>query len=405
MIVRRFLLWARTAPAEARASGAAALAGAYLRSAMSPEDKREAETALISLIDDPSPLVRRALAEEFSGAANAPRTLVLGLIAEQSDIAALLLAHSPVLNEADLVDAAAVGDALAQRAIAQRRHLPASVCAALAEVGSEEALLALVANPTADIPDFSLERIFEREPDCGVLREALLARDDLPAGLRQSIAGKVSEALASFVSGCGWLTPERSTRLARESTERVAVALAAGDEDSDAPAIVECLRENGRLTPGVMLRSLLSGEPALAQAAFASLSGLPRQRVDALMHRGGVSGMRALYRKAGLPSALLPAFAAAVEALRLVKPAPGSIGASGVDRRLLQHVMIACEALEGVETDALMALLRRLDAEAAREEARWLADSLADDAALTLMVEADPDFLIELERDELRSAA
>ena len=53
MIVRRFLLWARTAPAAARAQGAAALAGAYLRSAMSPEDRREAETALIALVDDP----------------------------------------------------------------------------------------------------------------------------------------------------------------------------------------------------------------------------------------------------------------------------------------------------------------------------------------------------------------
>ncbi|MBN9440572.1 MAG: hypothetical protein J0I61_26505, partial [Bosea sp.] len=105
MIVRRFLLWARTAPAEARAAGAAALAGAYLRSAMSPEDRREAETALISLVDDPSPLVRRALAEELAGASGAPRTLVLALIAEQSDIAALLLAQSPVLGEADLVDA------------------------------------------------------------------------------------------------------------------------------------------------------------------------------------------------------------------------------------------------------------------------------------------------------------
>src|SRR5690606_22291263 len=64
MIVRRFLLWARTAPAEARASGAAALAGAYLRSGMSDDDRHEAETALMALIDDPSPLVRRAIAEE-----------------------------------------------------------------------------------------------------------------------------------------------------------------------------------------------------------------------------------------------------------------------------------------------------------------------------------------------------
>lgn len=403
MIVRRFLLWARTAPAEARAQGAAALAGAYLRSAMSPEDKREAETALISLVADPSPLVRRALAEEFAAAPQAPRNLVLGLIAEQTDVAALLLAQSPVLTEADLVDAAAIGDGLAQRAIAQRPWLSPGICAALAEVGCEEALVALLANPTADIPDFSLERIFEREGEAGAVREAMLARDDLPTGLRQAIAAKVSDALAAFVSGCGWLTEERSARLARESTERVAVALAAGGAASDAPAIVDCLRENGRLTPGVILRSLLSGEPALAEAAFAALSDLPLKRVRALLWDRRGAGLKALYRKAAMPEALLPAFAAAVEALK--QAGPGERRGGGIDRDLLAEVLIACDGLEGPGANALMALLRRLDAEAARDEARLLADSLADDAALALLVEADPNFLIELDLGDLRDAA
>ncbi|MCP4560240.1 MAG: DUF2336 domain-containing protein [Bosea sp.] len=403
MIVRRFLLWARTAPAEARAQGAAALAGAYLRSAMSPEDRREAETALIALVDDPSPLVRRALAEELAAAPQAPRNLVLGLIAEQSDIAALLLAQSPVLTEADLVDAAAIGDGLAQRAIAQRPWLSPGICAALAEVGCEDALVALLANPTAEIPDFSLERIFEREGEAGAVREAMLARDDLPTGLRQAIAAKVSDALAAFVSGCGWLTEERSARLARESTERVAVALAAGGEASDAPAIVDCLRENGRLTPGVILRSLLSGEPALAEAAFAALSDLPLKRVRALLWDRRGAGLKALYRKASMPDALLPAFAAAVEALK--QAGSGERRGGGIDRGLLAEVLIACEGLEGPQANALMALLRRLDAEAARDEARLLADSLADDAALALLVEADPNFLIELDLGDLRDAA
>lgn len=404
MIVRRFLLWARTANAEARASGAQALAGAYLRSGMSNEDRREAETALIFLVDDPSPLVRRAIAEEMAASPRAPRTLILSLIADQSDVGALVLAHSPLLREADLVDAAAVGDALAQRAIALRPHLPLSVAAALAEVGCEEALLTLAANRTAEIPDFSFERMFERMPDAGALREALLARADLPAGLRQAIAAKMSEALADFVSGCGWLTPERSARLAREATERVAVALAAGGEESDAPAIVEVLRAHGRLTPGLMLRSLLSREPALAEAAFVMLSDLPAARVAALLRDKRGAGLTALYRKAGLPAALQPAFSAAILALNAHGFDQGNSG-RGIDRSILSQVLIACEALDGPEGDALMGLLRRIDAEAARDEARVMADSLADDAALAFLVEADPSLLVELEDGDLRRAA
>ena len=404
MIVRRFLLWARTANASQRAAGATALAGAYLRSGLSDEDRGEAETALIALIDDPSPLVRRAIAEEMAGAARAPRTLILSLIAEQNDVAALVLAHSPVLTEADLVDAAAVGDDLAQRAIALRPHLQPSVAAALAEIGGEEAMVTLAGNPTADIPDFSLARMVERAGSCGALREALLARADLPAGLRQAIAGRVSDALASFVADCGWLTPERSARLARESTERVAVALAAGGEDSDAPAIVEVLRANGRLTPGLMLRSLLSAEPALAEAAFVALSDLPPVRVAALLRDRRGSGLKALYRKAELPASLQPAFTAAIMALNLRGFDAGGAG-RGIDRSILREVLIACEAADMPDSGALLGLLRRMDCDAAREEARLMADSLADDAALALLVEADPALLIELEIGDLRQAA
>jgi hypothetical protein len=52
-----------------------------------------------------------------------------------------------------------------------------------------------------------------------------------------------------------------------------------------------------------------------------------------------------------------------------------------------------------------MGLLRRIDAEAAREEARVMADSLADDAALAFLVEADPSLLVELEDGDIRQAA
>ncbi|MGO4781875.1 hypothetical protein AB4084_40945, partial [Lysobacter sp. 2RAB21] len=63
-------------------------------------------------------------------------------------------------------------------------------------------------------------------------------------------------------------------------------------------------------------------------------------------------------------------------------------GTQGIDRAVMASVMSYCERLEGSEADSLNGLLRRLDAEAAREEARLMADSFADDAALALLVEA-----------------
>ena len=68
MIVRQFISGVRTASAFVRADATRALARAWLVSGLSEEDRAAAEGALLMQLDDPSPLVRQAMAE-----ARAPR--------------------------------------------------------------------------------------------------------------------------------------------------------------------------------------------------------------------------------------------------------------------------------------------------------------------------------------------
>ena len=103
-IVRRFLAWAQSADAEARAEAASALARAYLHSELSAPVRAEAVLAMTALLDDPSVLVRQALAEALCHSSEAPRPLILALAADEPEVAAAVLRRSPVLTEADLVD-------------------------------------------------------------------------------------------------------------------------------------------------------------------------------------------------------------------------------------------------------------------------------------------------------------
>ena len=109
MIVRDFLQWVRTAPASERAEATSALARAYLYSDLSPDDLGAAEGAMLMLLDDPSPLVRRALADALAASPDAPPAIVFALAADQPHIAAPVLALSPLFVDADLVDAVATG--------------------------------------------------------------------------------------------------------------------------------------------------------------------------------------------------------------------------------------------------------------------------------------------------------
>src|SRR5215469_16217606 len=107
MIVRQFLHWVRTAPAGERAEATSALARAYLYSNLSPDDRAAAEGALLMLLDDTSPLVRLALARALAASGDAPPAVILGLAADQPEIACCVLERSPLLLDADLVDAVA----------------------------------------------------------------------------------------------------------------------------------------------------------------------------------------------------------------------------------------------------------------------------------------------------------
>ena len=70
--------------------------------------------------------------------------------------------------------------------------------------------------------------------------------------------------------------------------------------------------------------------------------------------------------------------------------APTPTGAQ-LSRLMIERVLSACGDLPPEEAGKLMALLRRFEAEAARDEARRVAEALADEAALAAVLEHAPE--------------
>jgi len=377
MIVRQFLQWVRTAPALDRADATSALARAYLYSDLSRDDRVAAEGAMLMLLDDPSPLVREALAQALAASAEAPPAVIFALVGDLPEIAALVLERSPLLIDADLVDRVGSGESWAQAAIARRRSLPRAVAAALAEVGSAEACLILIESPDAEIPAFSLERLIERHGDLAAVREALLARADLSAAHRQALVVKLSATLAGFVVDRNWLAQERAQGIAREACEKATVTIAADSAPGDTARLVGHLRESAQLTPGLILRALLSGNVSLFEQALVELSGLPVARVASLVHDRHGAGLRALYERTGLPLSAFPAVQAALDAMHETGFAGEPGGAARLKRRMIERVLMSCEDHPAADVEPLLMLLRRFATEAAREEARLFCDELA----------------------------
>ena len=244
----RFLKWIPCAEAEARADAASALARASLHSALTPERREELLIAMTALTEDPEPMVRRALAEALAGESAAPRTLVVSLINDVSDVAAPLLARSPLLTDAELAECAALGDAAAQCAVARRPRLGTAPALALAAKGGRDAVVALLGNRDAHLEAAALERVHARFADDREIRGDVMARPETNAALKAELAicNAADEAASAEPN-----SRERAERDAGDRLHAAIVHIAAACRREDMGGLIRVLKGAGRAYDGL----------------------------------------------------------------------------------------------------------------------------------------------------------
>lgn len=379
MIIEAFLRWTERAPAADRAKAAGSLARAYLQGKLPPSDRHAAEAALTFLLDDPSPKVRVALASEMGTSTETPRTIVHALCRDQAEVAGHVVARSPVLSDADLVDLVAEGMPEIQLLVASRRHLSAAVCAALAEVGVAEAVCEMLDNPGAAIADISIRRVLERFADDSAIRACLLERPKLPSDVRHSLVVSVSDALAALPLVRGTVGEARVGRVARDACQQATLHLARNIDRREMPALVEHLRMQGHLTQALLMHLLCTGNVDFFASAIVSLSGQAASRVRGIIIDGREAAMRALYRSASIDPALVHLFVSATLLWRKASK-DGTITTTGdvADRLMAIH---AYEADHDTVVADLLMLVEKLNLAYRRDVARNEARAMAARAA------------------------
>lgn len=392
MLASAFLAWMHSAPPQERAEAVSVFAETVLDGVIGDERPEAAEAALTLVLDDPDMRVRRALAQALASRPEAPRHLVLSLAADRAEVSALLIARSPLLADADLVDLATSAEPLALVAIALRAEVTAPVAAAIVARGIFEPCLALASNPGADIAEASLLDLVAEFGTRPKLREAISARPDLPPSVRHRLmVGLAGDLGRSAVAG-GFLPAMRGERGLDDITITATLAIARGAGRGLA-GFVAYLRENAFLTPMLLFRSVLGGDLALLAAALADLTGMDPSRVAGMLRARSEAALGALVTRAGLPAYLVPVLVAAA---RAAGPA-NATAPDGLSLPVIRAASAACIGIAGEEGLRLLALLRRYEAEAARLEARRLGESLragfARDQAGLLPAEIGPALL------------
>ncbi len=380
MIVERFVTWIDSAEEADRVEAAGMLARAWLEGALALEERDAAEATITILLDDASPAVREALAREFADEAEAPRHIVLALAGDVPSVAAQVLARSPRLLDAELIAHAVSGGLEQQLAIACRASVSPALTAAFAEHGSREVCLALLMNAGAVQTAAGLHRMAERHGEDPDLRRMLLKRTDLTPSTRLLLIDKLAEGLTQECTRNVSLSRERIEALVAASREKAIIAYASRVEEAELPGIVAALIDSGRMTTAFLLRAVCMGNISLFAGAIGHLARQPARRVESVLSGDRSAAFRALYQKAGLPQNAFGVFAGAVSLWRQLLSASDA----GERARLTYVVtrdLVAQYSGEGDPgLDSLLVLLRRLAAEAARENARAHVGRIAQEA-------------------------
>lgn len=283
-----------------------------MQSSLGAEEHRAAMMAMTYLLDDPSPKVRLSLAQALAVSEAAPRAIIMSLAEDQPEIACTVIACSPVLRDADLVELVGRGDSFTRSLVATRPTLGYSVAAAVAEVGDGPEILLLLENETASISRISLRRMAERFGHLADVRHLLLERGNLPAEARHMLVAHVAAALADSDLVTRTIGPKRIDIMTREAGDEAVVAIAGSISQDEIPALVEHLKTSGRLTPALLIHALCSGKVDFFASAIVSLVNLEERRVRSILATGRVHAVRALFEAAGIGRDIVAVFVEAV---------------------------------------------------------------------------------------------
>lgn len=364
MVIEHLLKWVRTARVSERAAAAGALARTFNDRSLAFEDRCAVEAALTFLLDDPSSKVRAAIAEALSMSRHAPVQIVAALAADQPDVASMIIGRSPLLTDADLIERVADGNPAIQVLVASRARLSLPVSAAIAEVAEAKACTALMRNSGAEIATLSFRRIVERHGDDAALRQAMLARPDLPPECRHMLLLRVGAALKASPLLLRLVGAARAERITRDACVKASLTLVDATHAGEHGALAEHLRLSGELTAGFVIRAVAHGKIDFFGAALIALTGQSESRVRALLANGGDVAVSALMRAAGLAEATHRVILAALGVWREVAKGKRVAGPQEVSWLMLK-------AAGGQQaTGDLAGLLKSIHVEALRGNAR-----------------------------------
>lgn len=262
------------------------------------------------LVRDQVIRVRQVIAEALKDIVDAPPDIIRVLARDcEIVVAAPVLEYSPLLSDEDLLDIIArapIPGAVA--AIARRPAVTSAVADAIGAKPDVDAIAALLANPSAQIREETLDRLVDQAPGIVAWHRPLVQRPRLSGSIARKLAGFVADHLLALLRDRRDLDPATAREVAAVVASRLAKDAADAAEDraakpaprnaDEALARARRLKTEGKLDEATVLATL-GHDRVFARAALAVLAELPVEVIDRVLSAHSPKGVTALAWKSG----------------------------------------------------------------------------------------------------------
>lgn len=287
---------------------------------------RETWDTLKALVADEAVRVRAVIAEAIKELPDVPHDLALRLAGDpEMPVYEPVIRFSPLLGNEDLVNlvvnSPGAGTVIA---VARRAELPSVVSDAIAATSDTAAILALLANPSAQIREATLDALVARSVDHPEWHEPLVRRPSLSVRAARMLSQIVAAHLLDMLAARADIPPTLGAELRRRTAERLTQPPDANaprePTEDEALSQARALAMRGRLGEAALLEAARQGEARYATALLAVAAGTPVSVVHRAASLRSAKGLVSLVWKAGFTMRV----AVAMQAL-LARLAPDAV--------------------------------------------------------------------------------
>ena len=307
--------------------------------AIDPTVQALMNSVFMTLVADAEREIRKALADKLAGAAWAPHGLINVLAQDEIEIAAPVIAQSPVLQDQDLVRLLALATIEHQIEVAGRPAISEAVVEAILKQGEPAVLTALAGNDTADINPEALTQLLDASRQFASLRSPLVRHPRLTPDMAEKLYVWVGQSLRSAIVSrfrvdaakldqaiAGAISSAKAANTGPQSTGPMWVPAISGNiEQREAERrLVVKLAQSGQLRPGYLIKALRDQRLGLFVCALAKLTSVQPEQIEMAISGDRPELLALACTAAGVDRSAYPTILQLVRDLNRGLPAGGS---------------------------------------------------------------------------------